>query len=367
MIKSQLLWIEQSRLDALFEQLVPPPRSQQALYQLSAHEELLQEAEPPTRTRTTQGPPVLSYAPPFSSHPPDPPSASVVSAESFDSQEDLSFSLPSGSQTASFVSPSTQTLSRAASAASAVSAVSSGEIEQQKQQEALKIAQSIASHYAPFRKIKPPPPPYQLRHAIVQPASLDVLQPKPLQPVGYLSDLIEDFEAIEPDEIRWNLQVEDDIFVSRRLPLAPIAPLWMPPPAPQRNAPIFLESEDLHKALLRFVEWLLPSTGACMAFLCDEQGLPLAQADTPEEALLWAPMLRAQIQSIAAAFPTQHQEHLAVRSLCLQLDPNFALSLFWLNTPLGPMTLGIVRPDPIEDITLFPFLGALQDTIARFA
>ncbi|MCK6508731.1 hypothetical protein L6R29_02040 [Myxococcota bacterium] len=361
MIKSQLLWIEQSRLDALFEQIVPPPRPQQALYQLPVQEELLQEADPPTRTRTTQAPPVLSYAPPFSSRFPDSPPASVVSAESFDSQEDLSFALPSDSQAASLVSLSTQTPSRA------VSAVSSSKIQQHKQQEALERAQSIASHYAPFRQIKQTPPPYQPHHAVVQPASLDALQPKPLQPVGYLSDLAEDLEAIEPDEIRWNLQVEDDIFVSRRLPLAPIAPLWMPPPAPQRNAPIFLESEDLPKALLRFVEWLLPSTGACMAFLCDEQGLPLAQADAPEEALLWAPMLYAQIRSIAAAFPIQHQAHLAVRSLCLQIDPNFALSLFWLTTPLGPMTLGVVRPDPIEDITLCPFLGALQDTIARFA
>ncbi len=369
MIKSQILWIEQSRLDALFEHLVASPRSQSAVFQLPTHDALLQDAEPTAKSRQPQAPPALSYAPAFSSAAVAsrwPSSALSAPHEAFDEQEDLSFSLPSESSPASFSSSLSQTPPHPLHP---VPPVSPDDTEQKRQdeQEKEQRAWSIASHYAPFRKIKQPPTAYQPRHAVQQPASLDALQPKPLLPVGYLSDIVEPLELLAPEEMNWNLQDEEEIFVSRRLPLAPIAPLWMPPPSPRRNPPIFLESEELHKALTRFVEWLLPSTGACMAFLCDDQGLPLAQADTPEEALLWAPMLRSQVMMIAAAFPIQQQEHLAVRSLCLQLDPNYALSLFWLQTPLGSMTLGIVRPDPIEDITLCPFLGALQDTIARFA
>ncbi|MCB9640642.1 MAG: hypothetical protein H6727_17230 [Myxococcales bacterium] len=351
MNKPSLLWIEQTRLDALFEQVSPShARANNSMLHLPYQEALLFDQEPPPNKPVS--PPALSYAP---SLPPPPFKTSTsIRQPTFNdatSEPSLEFELPS----------STHQLSLSPQTPPAPLSLRSDD------PMLIQRAEEIAARFMPFRSLKAPPPAYHPLHATTRLSSLEALSPREPVPVGYLTDLIDPVENLIDEEILWNLPEESNFTAPARLPLAPIAPLWMPPPAPERTPPIFLEADRLDKAFERFVEWLLPSTGAYLAFLCDEDGLPLASADASEEAMSWGPMLYQQIMAIRSAFPEQNQKHLAARAVCLQLDSQYALSLFWIQTPLGPMTLGLVRPDPIEDITLCPFLGALQETIARFA
>jgi hypothetical protein len=68
---------------------------------------------------------------------------------------------------------------------------------------------------------------------------------------------------------------------------------------------------------------------------------------------------------LRAAFPTAQHRAFLPRSLSLQLSEEHTLSLLWHPTPDGLLALGILRPSPLEDKTLCPFLHALDAILAR--
>lgn len=93
----------------------------------------------------------------------------------------------------------------------------------------------------------------------------------------------------------------------------------------------------------RFLGWIMGSTGAFAAFLADQEGLPLANRNTPDSFVAAAaPLARVQ-SSVDALVPTP-----GAGSQIVELEQQNVLHMIWADTSAGQVGVGLVLAAPLD-------------------
>lgn len=125
------------------------------------------------------------------------------------------------------------------------------------------------------------------------------------------------------------------------------------------EAPEPFSGEPLERRLADLVAWAIDRTDAMAAFVADENGLPLANYESPEALIAAAPLVSQSLESIGALVPSPAQG-----SAAIELEDHNALHLIWVDSGRGRIALGLVLADALRSEMIRTVRIALERAVS---
>ncbi|MCP4657417.1 MAG: hypothetical protein GY856_18585 [bacterium] len=118
--------------------------------------------------------------------------------------------------------------------------------------------------------------------------------------------------------------------------------------------------EPLERRLADLLSWAIDATGATAAFVADENGLPLANRESPEALIAAAPLVSRSLEGMGTLVPSYAQGSAAA----IELESHNALHLIWVDSGRGRLAIGLVLADALASAMIRTVRTALERAVS---